>query len=231
MDESNAIKPKVLTEDLGKIFEKAICLLFGIEYDGKNKYSIEEAIKLQGRIHQFKDVFTHDIIHTAKGGNPCDFMGKTDKGIKLSAKTSKNKKGKVCPQIIGQPSKNKFCEYFGIDQSMDLENIKKFIEENLTHLLNEYLKNTFHAEVLYYNKKENTLLFIRLKQDINWDDYVINFNHNILKKTWNESTTIKINEKSIGEFQVHKHRDCIKFRWAFEDLLDLFKDNFDITYL
>ena len=231
MDESNAIKPKVLTEDLGKIFEKAICLLFGIEYDGKYKYSIEEAIKLQGRIHKFKDVFTHDIIHTAKGGNPCDFMGKTDKGIKLSAKTSKNKKGKVCPQIIGQPSKKKFCEYFGIDQSMDLENIKKFIEENLTHLLNEYLKNTFDAEVLYYNKKENTLLFIRLKQDINWDDYVINFNHNILKKTWNESATIKINEKSIGEFQVHKHRDCIKFRWAFEDLLDLFKDNFDITYL
>jgi len=231
MEESKSIKQKVLTEDLGKIFEKAICLLFGIEYDGNYKYSIEEAVKLQSRISNFKDVFPHDIIHTAKGGNPCDFMGKTDKEIKLSAKTSKNKKGKVCPQIIGQPTKKRFCEYFDIDLSIDLENIKIFIQENLNHLLNEYLINTFDTPVLYYNKKENTLLFIRLKQNINWDDYVINFNHNILKKTWNESATIKINEKSIGEFQVHKHRDCIKFRWAFEDLLELFKDNFDITYL
>jgi hypothetical protein len=221
----------VLTEDLGKIFEKAICLLFGIEYDGNYKYSIEEAVKLQSRISNFKDVFPHDIIHTAKGGNPCDFMGKTDKEIKLSAKTSKNKKGKVCPQIIGQPTKKRFCEYFDIDLSIDLENIKMFIQENLNHLLNEYLINTFDTPVLYYNKKENTLLFVRLKQDINWEAYDINFNHAILKKPWNESTTIKINKKSIGEFQVHKHRDCIKFRWAFEDLLDLFKDNFDITYL
>jgi hypothetical protein len=231
MEESKSVKQKVLTEDLGKIFEKAICLLFGIEYDGNYKYSIEEALKLQSRISNFKDVFPHDIIHTAKGGNPCDFMGKTDKEIKLSAKTSKNKKGKVCPQIIGQPTKKRFCEYFDIDLSIDLENIKIFIQENLNHLLNEYLINTFDTPVLYYNKKENTLLFVRLKQDIKWEAYDINFNHAILKKPWNESTTIKINKKSIGEFQVHKHRDCIKFRWAFEDLLDLFKDNFDITYL
>ena len=231
MEESKSIKQKVLTEDLGKIFEKAICLLFGIEYDGNYKYSIEDAVKLQSRIHKFKDVFPHDIIHTAKGGNPCDFTGKTDKEIKLSAKTSKNKKGKVCPQAIGQPTKKRFCEYFAIDQSIDLENIKNFIEQNLNHLLNEYLINTFDADVLYYNKNQNTLLFIRLKQAIEWEKCDIKFNHSINNKQWNESTTIKINKTSIGEFQVHKHRDCIKFRWAFEDLLELFKDNFEIVYL
>lgn len=40
--ESNTeIKAKVLTEDLRKIFEKGVCMLYGIEYDGKYKYSID----------------------------------------------------------------------------------------------------------------------------------------------------------------------------------------------
>ncbi len=36
---------------------------------------------------------------------------------------------------------------------------------------------------------------------------------------WNESTSISINNNTIGEFQIHKNRDCIKFRWFFEKLL------------
>ena len=36
----------VRTEDLGKTFEMAICLRFGISYDGKYKYSVEEAQRL-----------------------------------------------------------------------------------------------------------------------------------------------------------------------------------------
>ena len=43
-------KPKVLTEDLGKIFEKAICNLYEIEYDGKYNYSLEEAEKIKQKI-------------------------------------------------------------------------------------------------------------------------------------------------------------------------------------
>ena len=33
-----------MTEDLGKIFEMAICMLYGIDYDGKYKYSLDEAV-------------------------------------------------------------------------------------------------------------------------------------------------------------------------------------------
>ena len=40
INENESITAKVLTEDLGKIFEKGVCLLYGIEYDGKYKYSI-----------------------------------------------------------------------------------------------------------------------------------------------------------------------------------------------
>ena len=57
--------------------------------------------------------------------------------IKLSAKTTK-KDGKVCPQVIGQPSKKKFCEFFNVDINFTLEQIKEYIEVNVDKMLNIY---------------------------------------------------------------------------------------------
>jgi len=73
------------------------------------------------------------------------------------------------------------------------------------------------------------VLFVTLKTTIDWSNHIVQFIHILKGKSWNESTTIKINNKTIGEFQIHNHRDCIKFRWAFENLLDIFKDHFDIV--
>jgi hypothetical protein len=219
----------ILTEDLGKVFEKAICLLYNIEYVGNYKYSVEDAEKIKSRIQPFKTLFPYEIVHTAKGGKPYDFTGKVDTEIKLSAKTSKNKTGKVCPQIIGQTTAKKFCEYLSIENTGDLENIKKYIVENVFHLLNIYMTTTFDCPILYYNKQTNTVLFIKLKSTITWTNHIVEFIHILKNKLWNESTTIKINNKTIGEFQIHKHRDCIKFRWAIENLIDLFADHFDIV--
>ena len=39
-------------------------------------------------------------------------------------------------------------------------------------------------------------------------------------KNWNESTTIKYNNISIGEFQIHNNRNNIKFRYILENLYD-----------
>ena len=38
---------------------------------------------------------------------------------------------------------------------------------------------------------------------------------------WNESTTVKYNSISIGEFQIHNNRDCVKFRFHFKNLLHI----------
>ena len=38
---------------------------------------------------------------------------------------------------------------------------------------------------------------------------------------WNESTTVKYNSVSIGEFQIHNNRDCVKFRFHFKNLLHI----------
>jgi hypothetical protein len=221
---------KIITEDLGKIFEMAICLLYEVEYDGKYKYSLEEAKLIKDRIYKLNQVFPYKIKHIAKNGNKYDFVSIENNNINLSAKTTK-KDGKVCPQVIGQPSKKKFCEFFKIDLLFNLEQIKQYIQDNVNTLLNIYTLNTFDCPVVYYNKDKNLLLFVKLKDNINWTNYDITFSHIIKNKKWNESSSIIINNTTIGEFQIHNHRDCIKFRWSFEKILNLFKDNFEIIYL
>jgi hypothetical protein len=225
---------KVLTEDLGKIFEMAICLLYKTEYDGNYKYSLEEANSIKERICQLKYVFPYNIKHIAKNGNQYDFVSIDEKNIgekiNLSAKTTK-KNGKVCPQVIGQPTKKKFCNFFGIDIILNVEQIKEYIMDNIKILLKIYALNTFDCSIVYYNKYKNLLLFIKLKENINWTNYDIKFSHINKNKKWNESSCISINNVTIGEFQVHNNRDCIKFRWAFENILTLFKDNFEIICL
>jgi hypothetical protein len=206
----------------------AICLLYETPFDGKYKYSMEEAQELRSRLEPLLVEFPHKIKHTAKNGNQYDFCGLEDDKIKLSAKTTK-KDGKVCPQVIGQPSKKKFCEFFSIDVSVSLEDIKNHIEINIAKMLSIYFNLTFDCPIIYYNKKTDILQLIKLKTAVNWSDYVIEFSHIKKNKKWGESSTISINNITIGEFQVHNHRDCIKFRWSFENLLRMFIDSFDVV--
>lgn len=219
---------KLLTEDLGKTFEKGICLLYDTEYDGKYNYSDEEAIEIKNKLEKFKNIFPHNLKHIAKNGNKYDFESIDDNNIKLSAKTTK-KNAKVCPQVIGQPSKKKFCDFFGIEQTTNTEEIKNYIENNITKLLNDYINNTFDCPIVYYNKHKDKILFIKIKKNIDWINYNLTFSHILKNKKWNESSSIIISDITIGEFQIHNNRDCVKFRWSFENLLNLFKDNFEIV--
>ena len=223
-------KNTLKTEDLGKIFEMAICLLYEIPFDGKYKYSIEESNVLKTRIQPLLTAFPYKIKHTAKNGSQYDFRGQDDETIKLSAKTTK-KDGKVCPQVIGQPSKKKFCEFFNIDLSVSLEEIKEYIVSNLANMLNIDFDLTFDCPIIYFNKKSNVLQLIKLTEKIDWNNYLIEFSHIKKNKQWNESSTISINNTTIGEFQLHKHRDCIKFRWCFEKLLKHFVKSFTVINL
>ena len=221
---------KVLTEDLGKIFEMAICLYYEIDYDGHYKYSLQEAQILKNKLSNLKSVFPYNIKHCASRGSRYDFECLDDPTIHLSAKTTK-KDGKVCPQVIGQPTHKRFCEFFEIDPTTSLEQIKLYIINNIANLLQVYSANTFDCPILYYNKHTNLMAFIVLKEHINWSNYAIKFSHNIKNKLWNESSSISIDGITIGEFQVHNKRDCIKFRWCFEKLLSMFEKHFTISNL
>ena len=220
----------VVTEDLGKIFEMAICMLYEIPYVGKYKYSMTKAEEIKETFINLKILFPYKLKHTAEKGNQYDFTGDELPEIKLSAKTTK-KDGKVCPQVIGQPSRKKFCSYFDIEDTLSLDEIKEYIQSNLIKLLKIYFEHTFDCSVVYYNEKSKIRWFINKIQDVAWENCVFEFSHIQNNKKWNESTTIKINNVSIGEFQVHRHRDCIKFRWCFENLIRMFPECFSLTVI
>jgi hypothetical protein len=95
-------KKKLLTEDLGKMFEMAICLTFGIPYDGKYKYGMEFPEQLKPRLAKLTELFPM-CSHTAKKGARYDYTS-VDGTQHLSAKTNKKGKkiGRVAPQVIGQ---------------------------------------------------------------------------------------------------------------------------------
>ena len=95
------------------------------------------------------------------------------------------------------------------------------------------MKYTFHCKVLYYNEKLSELKIIILISQPNWNKYPVEFSHIIKKKEWNESTTIylKVTEEkhiTLGEFQIHNHRDGIKFRFDLKGILACFPESFAV---
>jgi hypothetical protein len=203
---------KIMTEDLGKIFEMAICLLYETDYDGKYKYGLEEANQIKEKLYNLKNVFSTNIKHIAKNGNKYDFATMDDP-----------------PRFLSAKSKTRFCQLFEIPTET---NIKTYIENNVVALLEKYTIHTFECPMVYYNKHKQIYWYIQQTTQIDWHDVgEIIFSHIKKKKVWNESTSVLVDGTTIGEFQIHNHRDCIKFRWAFEKLLKIFARNFDIIDL
>ena len=219
----------LLTEDLGKIFEKSICMLYNIPYVGPYKYGNERPMLLKERIKSLVDIFPM-LTHTAAKGALHDFTS-TNLTLHLSAKTSKKKDGKVAPQKIGQPTKKKFLEYFGLPPDMTDNDIKIFIQRDIVRILNEYFKYTFDDKIIYYNEAKDVAMFVEKVKNVVFDPKLIEFGCIRKDKEWNESNVLFYNNVRIGEFQIHRNRSCIKFRWFFENMLTLFPDNFKIQIL
>jgi hypothetical protein len=61
---------------------------------------------------------------------------------------------------------------------------------------------------------------------IQFEPEYLSFSHIEKSRIWNESSTLYYTQKgikySIGEFQIHRHRKVIKFRWIFQSIFQLF---------
>jgi len=219
------------TEDTGKIFEMAICLAFGIEYDGKYKYNIEDPEKLKERLYKLKELFPV-CTHTAKKGARYDYTSIDDDNQHLSAKTTKKGLGKVAPQVIGQSQPKKFCDIINIEYTNKLD-LKKYIQTNIVKILPFLIEYTFDCPNIYYNKGEDTIRFITLNTPIDWNKYQFIWTCNWDK--WNNSSTLKIRhedkELPLVEFQFHTSRTNMAIRWVYENFLTIFKDNLSIVNL
>ena len=212
--------------------EKAICTALNIEYVGEFKYSLDKAEALAqklGNLHQF---ITEPLTHTAQGQGKYDFTGET---MRLSAKSNK-KHHKVAPQTVGQPTKKRFCEIFGLAPELaDPSVIKAHILSNIRDMLPRYFENTFDCNILYYHEKENTLKLIQTNEPIDWSNKKITFSQNTVE-SWNEGSTLYLEvepgiTKAIGEFQLHNHRNGVKFRWDMRNLVNAFPENFTVHSL
>ena len=229
-----ATKKQVVTEDLGKICEKAVCCIAGCDFQGNFKYSLEKANTLKQRLAPLTAEL-QGFQHTGRTDDLYDFSHLTDVAKKLSVKT--NKTGwMVCPQG-GQGTKKTFCEKFGLPVAAhtDPEAIKAFVLAETPQVLGTFMYSTFHCPTLYYNEPANLVQVIKQVTPIDWSTQNLKFSHLEKGKIWNESTTLYLSHNgtliTLGEFQNHKHRNCFKFRWQFKNLLDHFKDHFEIrTY-
>ena len=233
---TNTYRLSLKTEDTGKIFEKAICDVYGIPYDGLFKYSQEEADKL---IPRLKKLIENDLFpqcwHTASKGARYDFTS-IDGTRHLSAKSNKKRGGKIAPQVLGQAHPKKFCQILGIEYT-SLEQLKKYIHEHIADsILSLLWAHTFDCQILYYLKETGEILFITplFNGAVNWSQY--QYDWTCSYDNWKNSSTLKITiegkQEAILEFQIHsKNRQNMAVRWSIESVLRIFKNQFSIISL
>lgn len=214
-------KPDENNETLGITLEQSICMLYNCAFNGIFKYETRRAVHLKERIQYLKQIIP-ELTHLGGKGKYDFHCPQTDNH--LSVKSTK-KNGKVCPQIIGQTTLQKFRLYFSIPS---YTKIQDYTVNNIFILLSEYEKNTFHCPVLYYNEYRDQVYLIRQEKKVQWDKYKIEFSHVRKNREWVESTTVYANNVPIGEFQIHRNRNCIKFRWHFEKLIQVYSFHFYI---
>lgn len=216
----------VLTnEHLGKAAEKGLCLAIGTPYGMQYNYPGGLAESLALRFAPLVSRF-QGYTHTGANSQLYDFTS-ADGSQYLSLKTALTEKAcKVCPQIIGQPSRGVFARYFGLPSDASNDDIKKYIEENVASMMPKYIEKTFPCPMLVYSKDTNTCQVITMNQVPDWSQCAFTFSRKGAE--WNESSTLKVAGKTIGEFQIHNHRNCIKFRWNQKGLFETFPTCFTL---
>jgi hypothetical protein len=219
----------VLTENTGKMFEYAFCMAVSICYNGNYRYDYPSD-DLILRLMPFR--FT-DWVHTAANGARYDITEIDNENSYLSLKTTK-RGGKVAPQVIGQPSIKKFCELIGVEL-LPIDQLKNHIRSNICDILPIFEEYTFDCPILYYNEKTNEIKYIQRVEKINWIGYEYSWTNDW---TQNKGSTLKIHipntDKKIPICEIQFHdssRNNMANRWCFENVLNIFSENFDIQDL
>ncbi|MDO4608850.1 MAG: hypothetical protein Q4B40_06635 [Clostridia bacterium] len=240
-------------ETIGISAELAIADVFDISVSPTYRIRGDEAAKkslmdLVCRVFYEYEI-PKPIEHIAENQSPIDFI--LEYGETLSVKTNQKALGKVAPQIIGQPTSETYFDFlynrFGYDVYKELasrhwhdthENraflFKEFSFNNICEMLSEYWKHIFECDhyIHFYNildgdrslsYKPNCIILKNLPTNPFWDINKISFTRNL--QTWNESNVLKYCGISIGEFQAHNHRNCLKFRFNINGILKLLERN------
>lgn len=212
-------------EHLGKAVEKGLCLAlktpYGMQYNYPSDLAESLALRFASLVNRFQG-----YTHTGAKNQLYDFTS-ADGSQYLSVKTALSEKAcKVCPQVIGQPSRGVFARYFGLPSDVTNDEIKNYIQNNVSSMMPKYIEQTFPCPMLVYSRDTNNCQIITMTQVPDWSQSIFTFTR--LGEEWNESSSLKIAGRTIGEFQIHNHRNCIKFRWNQKGLFETFPDCFTL---
>lgn len=225
------------TETFGMTAEKTICDIYSLEFPphlvGRTSRIIESQIK-----DTVIDSFTHlpkpikytgseQGIRKAESKCPYDFI--LEGNLTLSLKT--NTGNMVCPPEVGQPSSSTCYLYFkDLCDSDEINEIsfKKMVYKHIDKMLNIYATHLFDSDyLLWIYQKKDSYFYDIFKKDyasvFEWKRENITFTKECIED-WNESNTVKYNNISIGEFQVHKNRNCYKFRFNLINLIKIIEE-------
>lgn len=229
---------KITFETLGITAEKTVCDLFHLKFPLSfyQRYSKKFEKELMPTV---KEAFKHlpdAIKHTGSmagergGGSKCsyDFILKGNEQLSLKTNTGKM----VCPPEVGQPASATCYMYFKdfiSEDHIDGDIFKKMVLNNIEKIMPIYISHLFDSDfLLWIYRKETSLQYKIFKKgfakSMKWQKSLFSFTKEKLEE-WNESNTVKYKGISIGEFQVHKARDCYKFRFNLENLEKVVSDN------
>ena len=217
------------TEQLGIMVEKELCNITKTKFNTKRKYiDIPEEISddINGTLGS--ELKRMKMKHVGNLNKEYDFIKKQGETVSIKTIMSGNK---ICPQTIGQCSLRSFNNKMGLSITNKME-FKKFFLENKSKMIKEYLKGLFCCDTMIIFKFQMGIVYI-----IEKIDDVIKFeNSNNLDdifmtskdiSSWKESNTVyyvsknKNKKESLGEIQIHNNRDCIKFRFNVNILVDM----------
>lgn len=227
---------KETTETLGITAEAAICDYFGITKPDSfsSRASIQIERKLMPVVKDAFSIIPPAVRHTgstsgARGKkSKCPYDFELEGGLHLSVKTNKGKM--VCPPDVGQPGVDTcllyFKDLFPADATtVNNDDFKTMVYDHIELLIPLYVEHLFESEWLFWIYLDGDIYKYRAisKERIRkyaWERDRFTFTKPTVTD-WNESNTVKYDGVSLGEFQVHKHRVCFKFRFNMPSLLSI----------
>lgn len=234
-------KIKETNETLGISAEVALCNFYNIDVPKTyiNRYDpqmVKNILKDYAEFTKSHNIpkFTEILGHISEGTkkSPTDFKSNE---ITISIKTNKLNSDKVCPPDSGQPGLSRgvriYSEIFGVDFDIlwpDIEIRNSFNEplfkelfiKNIDKVVHHQLKNIFSEDYLLHIKEtKKGYSFSWIPKLINDYKFSIDkFSFTRMNGEWKESTSIKYNNVSIAEMQLHSKR-YFKFRFNMTNLL------------
>ncbi len=223
-------------ETLGMSAESAICEYFNLDQPDSFKTRCSPYIKrqLSSVVKEAFKFVPKAIRHTGSEigergeQSKCSYDFVLEGDLTMSLKTNKGKM--VCPPEVGQPCAKTCMEYFKAFFPTDLsevtnEEFKKMVYKHIADIMPIYVEHLFDSDWLlwiYLEKSDYTFKAISQSdiKEYKWDKEKFSFTKPTLE-LWNESNTVKYEGLTIGEFQVHTHRSCFKFRFHLANLLSL----------